>query len=237
MSLFTTADLHLSLSVDKTMTIFPGWEGYMRRIEENWRRVVKDGDTVVLIGDFSWAQRLTDAEADFDFVQRLPGRKLMIKGNHDLWWSTLHKMNTFLLEHGFDSMEFIHNSAARVGDIAVCGSRGWFFDAEEAADRKILSREANRLESSIRAALALGGEPVAFLHYPPIYNHAYCKEIMNVLTSYPIRRCYYGHIHCPTVPPAANCVFAGIRFQLVSSVCNSFCPILVPEYPAGADGE
>ena len=145
MSLFAIADTHLSLSADKPMDIFEGWSDYQSRLEKNWRAVVADGDTVVIPGDVSWAMGIEKAAADFAFLNGLPGRKIIMKGNHDYWWTTMRKMEKFLSENGFDTISILHNNAYRVGDIAVCGTRGWFFDAEQDADKKVLLREAGRL--------------------------------------------------------------------------------------------
>ncbi len=227
MSLFTIADLHLSLSTDKSMEIFKGWENYTEKIEKNWNDTVSDSDTVVIPGDISWAMKLEQAEADLRFIHNLPGKKLIFKGNHDLWWQTMSKLNIFLQDKGFDSIEFLHNSAKRVGDIAVCGTRGWFYDGE--ASKKVILREAGRLEASIKSAIALGGEPVAFLHYPPIAGDLVVDEIMQVLLDYKIKRCYYGHIHGVSFKSrrAFEGDYKGIEFKLISADYLKFMPFRV----------
>lgn len=227
MSLFTIADLHLSLSTDKSMEIFKGWENYTEKIEKNWNDTVSDSDTVVIPGDISWAMKLEQAEADLRFIHNLPGKKLIFKGNHDLWWQTMSKLNIFLQDNGFDSIEFLHNSAKRVGDIAVCGTRGWFYDGE--ASKKVILREAVRLEASIKSAIALGGEPVAFLHYPPIAGDLVVDEIMQVLLDYKIKRCYYGHIHGVSFKSrrAFEGDYKGIEFKLISADYLKFMPFRV----------
>lgn len=227
MSVFTIADLHLSLGSDKPMDVFPGWEGYLPKLEKNWRAVVTPEDTVVLPGDLSWAMSLEEAVADFTFLQSLPGRKLLLKGNHDYWWTTMHKMNAFLQAHGFSTLTIVHNSAVEVGSIAVCGSRGWIFDDSSAGDRKILLREAGRLETSIIAAEKTGREPVAFLHYPPVCGGGECAEIMEVLLSHHIRRCYYGHLHGRAAAGAVQGDYRGIALRLVSADSLRFAPIAV----------
>lgn len=227
MSLFTIADLHLSLSTDKSMEIFKGWENYTEKIEKNWNDAVSVSDTVVIPGDISWAMKLEQAEADLRFIHNLPGKKLIFKGNHDLWWQTMSKLNIFLQDNGFDSIEFLHNSAKRVGDIAVCGTRGWFYDGE--ASKKVILREAGRLEASIKSAIALGGEPVAFLHYPPIAGDLVVDEIMQVLLDYKIKRCYYGHIHGVSFKSrrAFEGDYKGIEFKLISADYLKFMPFRV----------
>lgn len=227
MALFAIADLHLSLGTDKPMDIFRGWDGYVEQIEKNWRAAVSPEDTVVIPGDISWGMNLPDTAKDFAFIHALPGQKLILKGNHDYWWTTRRKMESFFAENGWDSLRFIHNDAVLVGDLAVCGTRGWFFDAESAADKKVLDREVGRLITSIKAAEKTGGEPVAFLHYPPVYGDAVCEEIMAVLTEHHIRRCFYGHIHSSGIPRAVNGEFRGIEFRLVSGDALSFDPIKI----------
>ena len=227
MALFAIADLHLSLGTDKPMDVFRGWDGYVEQIEENWRAAVAPEDTVVIPGDISWGMNLPDTEKDFAFLHSLPGQKLILKGNHDYWWTTRRKMETFFADNGWNSLRFVHNDAVLVGDIAVCGTRGWFFDAESAADKKVLDREVGRLVASINAAKQLGGEPVVFLHYPPVYGDSVCEEIMSVLTEHRIRRCFYGHIHGSGIPRALNGEFRGIEFRLISGDALAFDPIKI----------
>ena len=226
MALYTISDLHLSLSCDKPMDIFPGWEGYVARLERNWRALVSDADTVVLPGDISWEMQIDRAAADFGFLNSLPGRKLILKGNHDLWWTTLTKMRSFLQTHGFDTIDFLHNSAAAVGEYAVCGTRGWMLE-ESGTDSKLIAREAMRLEASIVQAEKTGLRPVVFLHYPPVTNANVCAELMEVLLRHSITRVYYGHIHGAGAARAFCGERDGIRFELVSCDFVHFTPVLV----------
>ena len=228
MALYAIGDTHLSLSVNKPMTVFPGWDNYVERLEQNWRGLVAPEDTVVIPGDVSWGMSLEQAKADFAFLQRLPGQKLLLKGNHDYWWCTRRKMDAFLAENGFDTLRIVHNDAVPVdGRVAVCGTRGWFFDAEQDADRKVLLREVGRLEASIRAARETGLEPVAFLHYPPLYAGQRCPELLEVLRREGIRRCYYGHVHSAGIRQAFNGEEEGISFRLVSADALHFCPLRI----------
>ena len=228
MALFAIADLHLSLSCDKPMDVFPGWKDYVARLEKNWRALVKEEDTVVIAGDISWAMKLSESYRDFAFLHSLPGQKLILKGNHDYWWSTKSKIETFFQENGFNTLKIVHNSACRIGDFTVCGTRGWLYNAETEDDVKIVSREAGRLNLSLDAAEKLGGEPVAFLHYPPIYDGMECREILDVLENRHVKRCYFGHIHGAD---AAKRVFIGeyrgIQMQLVACDFLQFIPRLV----------
>lgn len=229
MSLFAIADVHLSFGEDKPMDIFHGWQDYVQRLEQNWRRVVEPGDTVVLPGDISWAMRLADTEADFGFLNDLPGEKILLKGNHDLWWETMKKMNAFLNEKAFSHLKFLHNNAYEAGSYALCGSRGWSFE-EDGEDKRILLREAGRLKMSLQAAEKTGKEPIAFLHYPPILADRRCEEILEVLHAYGVRRCYYGHLHGPALQSAFNGEADGIFYRVVSCDALQFCPLLIEKY-------
>ena len=228
MALFAIADTHLSLDSDKSMTVFSGWDDYVNRLEENWVSLVGPDDTVVIAGDVSWGMNLNQAKKDFDFLNRLPGKKLIFKGNHDYWWTTRRQMDRFFEENGFDTLRIVHNDAVVVDNrYAVCGSRGWFFDAEEDADKLVLLREAGRLRTSIRAAKKTGYEPVLFIHYPPIYADQTCPEILEVLQEEGIDRCYYGHIHSKGIRLAVQGVVDGIRYELISADALHFCPIKI----------
>lgn len=194
MAIYTIGDLHLSLGCEKPMDIFPGWQGYMEKLERHWNTLVRPEDTVVLAGDTSWAMKLEDTVADFSFLQRLPGQKLLLKGNHDYWWTTVKKMERFLQENGFDSLHILHNNSILVEGLAVCGTRSWMFDVGEAHDEKVMNRELGRLRASLDAAQE-GAERVAFLHYPPVYPNANAQQVIDLLKEYNVKRCFYGHLH------------------------------------------
>ena len=196
----------------------------MERLEKNRRKLIKPEDTIVLAGDISWAMRLTDTRKDFEFLQSLPGQKIIMKGNHDYWWSTRNKIETFFAQKGFKTMQLVFNSAERVGDITVCGTRGWLYNAETAEDKKIVARENGRLIASLNAAKALGGTPVVFLHYPPVYTGTSAPEIVATLRAYGIRTCYYGHLHGNAIRYAVQGDVDGIRYKLVSADGLRFCP-------------
>ncbi len=223
MALWTLGDLHLSIGGDKPMEVFRGWDNHVERIKNNWENLVEENDTVVLVGDLSWAMKLEDTEADFAFINSLKGEKIIIKGNHDYWWGTVNKMNAFLEKSGFSTMKILNNNAYRVGDITVCGTRGWSYDCP-ASEVKILNREVGRLKMSLEEGLKLGGEPVVFLHYPPVFGDYVCEPIMDTLKEYNIKRCYYGHLHGASIGKAITGEFEGIRFRLVSCDGNSFAP-------------
>lgn len=228
MSLFAIADLHLSFGTDKKMDVFTGWSNYTQRLEKNWRSVVTDDDTVVIAGDVSWAMKLEDTKKDFEFINSLPGKKIIIKGNHDYWWSTKRKMENYLHENGFNTISILYNTAYSVDKFAICGTRGWFYDAESDDDKKVLNREIGRLNASIDVAAKLGGEIIAFLHYPPVYGCAECKEIIDTLILRNITRCYYGHVHgSEAIKRAYIGEYKGISFNLISCDYTNFIPVLI----------
>ena len=224
MSLYAIADLHLSLSSGKPMNIFPGWDNHVERLEKNWQATVSPDDTVVVPGDISWAINFEEAKADFDFINRLNGHKVIMKGNHDYWWNSMAKMNRFLEENGFDTITIVHNNYYPYGEYGICGTRGWIKDTEEPADAKVLAREAGRLETSIKAALADGKKPIVFLHYPPIFANDYNREILDVLFRYDIKTCYYGHLHGNAHRYAVCGEVDGINYQLIAGDFVQFCP-------------
>lgn len=229
MALFAIGDTHISLSTGKTMKVFSGWDDYEERLRTNWERLITPEDTVVIAGDVSWAMDMEAGTEDFRFLDSLPGRKLLMKGNHDYWWSTKKKADEFFARNGFTTLNILHNNTYTEGSIAVCGTRGWFFDAESDADRKVLLREAARLRTSIQAAKATGLEPVAFLHYPPLTLLQKCDEIYSVLTEEGVRRCFYGHLHSYSHATAFNGESDGIKFSLISADYLGFCPVPVYE--------
>lgn len=221
------ADLHLPMGAGKPMDIFEGWDNYVGRLEENWRRTVGEEDTVVIPGDISWAAGLEQSLADFRFIEALPGKKIIGKGNHDHWWNTVSKLNRFFGENDIRSISILHNNHYRYGDIGICGTRGWINDASEPADAKVLAREAGRLETSVRSALSEGLSPVVFLHYPPVYGNECNYDILDVLYKYGVKQCFYGHIHGSGHRLAVNGERDGIDFRLISSDYIQFLPYRV----------
>lgn len=231
MSIFAIGDTHLSFSTNKPMNVFKGWDNYVTRLEQNWRAVVTDSDTVVVMGDISWAMHLEETTADFQFLDALPGQKILMKGNHDYWWNTRRKMEAFFEEKGFSSLHILHNNAYRVGDFAICGTRGWFFDAQEPDADKVILREVQRLRTSIEAGKALGGEPIVFLHYPPITTAQACEPFLQVLEEEQIRCCYYAHLHGGSAYMSFNGINHGVKFELLSADYLKFCPKLIKLNP------
>ncbi len=228
MSLFAIADTHLSFGTDKPMDTFEGWSNYTQRLKENWNKIVDDKDYVVIAGDISWAMNFSELKADFDFINKLNGKKIILKGNHDYWWNTMSKMNKFIEENGFDTISILHNSAYDFDGFSVCGSRGWFFDSDEEHNDKVLNREVMRLKTSIEAAK--NEEKIVFLHYPPVYENQNCKEILNLLKEKGIKKCYYGHLHGMAAKYAFDDNFEGIDFKLISADRLKFVPLLIKKF-------
>lgn len=227
MALFALGDTHLSFSANKSMDVFSGWENYVERLEHNWTNLITPEDTVVIPGDISWGMSLEQAKEDFAFLNRLPGTKLIGKGNHDYWWSTARKMNAFFAENDFTTLHILHNNAYEIGNYAVCGTRGWFFDDVSPESEKVLSREVGRLRTTIDAAKATGKEPIVFLHYPPVTNTQECTPIMDVLRESGIKEVYYAHLHGNSIHYAFNGERDGMTFRLVSADSLQFCPICI----------
>ena len=228
MALYTIGDLHLSLGGDKPMDKFgENWREHPQKLIEGFRSV-GENDLTVLCGDLSWAMSLSGAEEDFRFIQELPGKKIIMKGNHDYWWSTAAKAYRFFNEHGFDTIDILHNNAYAYGDYALCGTRGWFYEEDHGTDhdRKMMLREIQRLEVSLKA----GGdrEKIVFLHYPPVFQNYRCEEILQLLQDYRVKRCYYGHIHGRGCPLAFNGWIGCTWFRLVSADWLNFQPEEIP---------
>ena len=230
MALFVIADLHLSLSCDKPMDIFKGWDNYVERLEKNWRKIVSDDDTVVVPGDISWGMSLEGAKKDFEFLNSLPGTKIIMKGNHDYWWTTMNKMISYMSDNGFTSIKILHNNCFKYEGSGICGSRGWINEKGETADKKVLLREAGRLSASIECALKQGLKPMVFLHYPPIYSSDRNEEMLAVLEKYNITECFYGHIHGKGSSYAVNGFCDGVKYRLVASDFLQFTPLSITEF-------
>lgn len=223
MAIFVIGDLHLSLGTSKPMDIFPGWQGYLPKLEQNWRTVVHPEDTVVLAGDTSWAMKLENTVEDFAFLQDLPGQKIILKGNHDYWWTTKAKMDRYLLEHKFDTLHILHNNSYRVAGYAICGTRSWMMDGSEPLDEKVMSREIGRLRMSLDAADP-SCEKLVFLHYPPVHPHGNAPQVVQTLQEYQVKYCFYGHLHGNAIRFAQQGEVDGIRYKLVSADGLGFCP-------------
>ena len=223
MALYAIGDLHLGLSVDKPMDVFgPGWENHVERLRDAFSQL-HDDDVTVLCGDTSWGIDFAESLADFRFIDGLPGRKLLVKGNHDYWWNTAAKMKRFFAENGITTIDILHNNCHFYGEYALCGTRGWFFEEDQKPhNEKVLRREVMRLEASLK--LAEGRPILAFLHYPPLYEGYRCAEILEVLQRYRVERCYYGHLHGPTHRRAMEGSYGGVDYYLISADYLRFIP-------------
>jgi len=226
MALYAIGDLHLSLGADKPMDIFGGaWSGYLEKLRAGLS-VIGPEDTTVLLGDVSWALKLESAGADFDFINAIPGRKLLVKGNHDYWWVTAKKFDDFCAARGYRNLNLLHNTCFFYGETALCGTRGWFFEEEQAGhDAKVYRRELMRLEASLQAAGER--EKFCFLHYPPLYRGYACPEILELLARYGVRRCFYGHLHGDSHRLAVEGERGGTSFSLVSADYVNFKPLQI----------
>lgn len=222
MAIYAIADLHLAFGNKKPMDIFKGWQDYTARIESNWRAIVQPDDTVVLPGDISWAMKLEDCKEDFAFINALPGQKIILKGNHDYWWTTMKKMEAFLADNNFSTIHLLQNNCYIANEVAICGTRSWLFDIDEPHDEKVMNREVGRLTASLNAAGQT--EKIAFLHYPPVYPNAQAAEIVKTLKQFHVKECYYGHLHSGSIAYAIQGEVEGITYKLVSADGLRFCP-------------
>lgn len=223
MAVYAIGDTHLSLGSDKPMDVFGGgWTGYVEKLKEGFSAIDPE-DTVVLCGDLSWGMSLEEAKQDFAFLNDLPGKKLLLKGNHDYWWNTASKMNKFFQENEFHTLSILHNNCGFYGDVALCGTRGWFYEEERGEhSAKVFNRELMRLEASLKAAGEK--EKICFLHYPPVYQGYCCKEIVELLKKYEVKRCYYGHLHGGSHRFAVCEERDGIHFELIAADYLRFKP-------------
>ena len=227
MALYAIGDLHLCLGAQKPMDIFGGaWVGYMEKLRSGLS-VIRPEDTTVLLGDLSWALSLEESRADFAWINEIPGRKIILKGNHDYWWTTATKFYKFCQERGFENQWILNNNHFVYDGYAICGTRGWFFEEErgDAHDAKVFHRELMRLEASLKSA---GDLPkMVFLHYPPKYKGYECPEILELMKAYDVRRCFYGHLHGASHGLAMEGQWDGIEYRLVSADRLDFQPYLV----------
>lgn len=224
MSIYTIGDLHLSFHENKPMSIFgENWKGHEAKIKKDWMEKVKENDLVVIPGDFSWSTYLKDTYKDFEYLNSLPGKKLLLKGNHDYWWTTVTSMRNYLEKNEFRNIDFIYNNAYEYENCIIAGTRGWV-QSEESEDKRLLNREALRLELSIKDGIDKYGEDkeiVVFMHYPPIANNNLIKnetnEFIQIMKKYNIKRCFYAHLHSISIKDAVEGKHYGVDFKLVSA--------------------
>lgn len=229
MALYTISDLHLPIGVNKPMDIFGSkWINYVEKLKNNWEKIITAKDTVILGGDFSWAMYIDEAKADFEFLEALPGKKIILKGNHDYWWTTMSKLNKFLEQNNFSSISFLQNNSFICDDVAICGTRGWSYlgvgDASD-EDMKIYQRELGRLELSIKSAKEKNPrEIIAFMHYPPVLKEEFNTGFSKLLEENGVGRCFYGHLHNALYQNVCEGVYNGVEYKLVSCDYIDFIP-------------
>lgn len=224
MAIYVIGDLHLYFSVDKPMDIFGNnWENHAEQIKKKWIEKVKEEDTVILPGDFSWATYLEDTYKDFEFLNALPGNKIMSKGNHDYWWTTVTSMKKFLKEKNFEKINFLYNNAFCIENKIITGTRGWINTWKSEENFKILKREKDRLKLSIESGIREFGndkEIISFIHYPPFFKEKCIPEeidFIKLMNEYNIKKCYYAHLHSDSHKDAIEGTVDNIEFKLVSS--------------------
>lgn len=218
------------MSGSKPMNVFgQKWENHAEKLSAGFSQLHED-DVTVICGDLSWAMNLEESKEDFAFINSLPGKKIIVKGNHDYWWTTKTKILSFFEENGFDTISVLNNSSFMFEGAAICGTRGWFYEEETGTehDRKILLREVGRLKASLESAE--DAEKIVFLHYPPVFGDYRCEEILSLLKSNGVRLCCYGHIHGKSCYSALNGWYGGTEFRLVSADFLDFKPFSVPRY-------
>lgn len=231
MAIYAISDLHLSFGIKaKPMDIFgKQWDNHVERIVENWQNLIKPKDTVLMAGDFSWATYLEESKADFEFLNKLPGKKIILKGNHDYWWTTMSKLKKFCEENEFSSIEFLQNNSFMYKDTAICGTRGWSYIGYGTAseeDRRIYEREVGRFELSLKDAKRKNPERIiAFFHYPPVTKDFTENDFTRLMKEYDITLCVYGHLHNAYYKNVCEGEYNGIKFMLVSCDYRSFCPV------------
>ena len=227
MALYTISDLHLSININKPMDVFQGWDNYIQKIEDNWKNKILKNDTIVLIGDLCWGKTLEESLDSFKFLNNLPGKKILLKGNHDFWWTTKSKMEYFFKNNNLSTLNILHNNYYVVDGVCVCGTRGWMFENGAEQNIKLINREAERLKRSITGCFKLGLPIVVFLHYPPMYGNRSSDNILNILKQYEVKSCYYGHLHAEGFKNSINKNIDGIDYRLVSSDYLDFSPVKI----------
>lgn len=230
MNVFAIGDLHLPGGQDKPMDVFgEAWKDHPRVIRERWLDVVGSDDVVLVPGDISWAMTLEQAQEDLDYLGALPGRIVLIRGNHDYWWNGIGKVREALPAN----VEAVQNDHVTLPNgWAVCGSRGWTvpggpgYDPE--VDDRLYEREQQRLELSLQSALRAGAEHIfVMLHYPPVNDRHEPSAFTRLFEKFPVRHCIYGHMHGPSQRRAMVGERDGIRYHMVACDGIGFKPVFI----------
>jgi hypothetical protein len=238
MSLYAIADLHLGFGVSKPMSVFGAhWADHEKTLSMNWLQTIGPEDTVLIPGDISWGMTLEDALPDLQFLDRLPGKKILSRGNHDYWWSSLAKIERFCADHSLQSLTFLRNNSITVSpSILVCGTRGWLMPDDPEfgpADEKIFLREAGRLKMSLEHAQqnrTSGQQVVACLHYPPFGRNGKGSLFTDLLSQFAVDACVYGHVHGiipgtrqPVAAGLADCYLVAADYLAFKPFCIFYC--------------
>ena len=237
MAIYALADLHLCLSCpDKSMAIcWASWTDYVKRIKENWEKTVTNEDTVLITGDISWATYVDKAEEDFRFISDLPGRKLLSRGNHDYWWTTMKKMEEFFAEKGFGNMEFVRTNVLEAEGCLITGPRGWMIESKDSIEgsenRKIYEREKLRIQMCIdklkEADPDHAKKHILMIHYPPLTAKQGFTEFASMIAEGGVDICVYGHLHGRSHSKAFEGDFEGTRFVCTSADYVGFEPVKI----------
>ncbi len=227
MSIYAISDLHLSFNTDKPMNIFgDNWKNHEKKIQESWITTIKNEDTVLLPGDFSWGMTFEEAKLDFEYLNRLPGRKIMLKGNHDYWWGTLNKIKAFFKSNNFNDIDILYNNSYLVEDKIICGTRGWTISGNDEENEKIYKRELLRLEISLKDGINKYGESkeiIVCMHYPPTNDTLMeNSEFIQIMKKYNVKKCVYGHLHGEAHKEAIEGYIDRIEIKLVSCDYTEF---------------
>lgn len=227
MALYAISDLHLDLNGDKPMDIFGDkWLKHDEKIKSNWLKKVNAEDTVLIAGDISWSMKIENGMQDLEWIHNLPGKKIMIKGNHDFWWSSISKLNNL-----YQDMNFIQNNFFIYEDYAICGTRGWICPGGEnfsQHDEKIYTRELNRLRLSLDSALKGGFKKfIVMIHYPPMNEKFLESDFVQIFKEYNVEKVIYGHLHGPSLAKALNGELDGIEYIITSGDYLDFDPIKI----------
>ena len=231
MSVFAISDLHLPLGIDKPMNVFGArWDNYVDRLRDNWQKIVGDEDIVLMPGDISWATYLEDAYKDLEYINSLNGTKIILKGNHDYWWTTMNKLNGFVEKNNFDTIKFIHNNCYVSGGIAICGTRGWNIAKDNSTDddKRLFLREKERMILSLESARKQNpDEIIAAMHYPPVEKNGLNHDFIEIFKEYGVKTCIYGHLHAAAQDFAVQGDVDGVKLILVASDYLKFIPKLI----------
>ncbi len=235
MSIFAISDIHLGTGVNKPMNIFGGhWDNHAEKIKYNWEKNITENDTVIIPGDISWGINTDEANPDFKFLDSLPGTKILSKGNHDYWWSTVNKIEKYFSENDYKTLKLLKNNSYLTDDKwIICGTRGWLLPCDvnfKSGDEKIFHRELGRLKISLDSCLPeveTSKGIIAVLHYPPLLSVCKDTEFTHLLEQYSVKNCVFGHIHKGGSEKCFEGVHCGIGYHNVSADKIGFNPLCI----------